>query len=731
MINFSFTYWALIFTLAAAGSAWLLLKYYDKRKKTITALRILLYLLLIFLLLQPVLVKTVKSIKKAPLAVIVDVSKSMNLKYSFHKYSRVKNLIKGPLEKLRESFEISYYAFSSGLTRVTREELLELDEPKGEFTDIGGALNRVKEADTGSRPNNGALLLVTDGNHNSGPDPVEAAKSAGKPVFVAGVGDLKKGIDVELKSVQAAELAFRNIKSTFTAVLTGFNAEGRTVRVTLKKDGRELESKTVVLGSAEKEIKCSFEYTPREAGLLKFELTAVPFDNELNRQNNRREFSVQVLKEKIRLLYISGSPNYEYRFLRQVLKNNPNYEVVSFIIIRGQEDILPLPDPEYTLIPFPVYDIFNKEIYNYDVLVLENFSYRAFIPPEFLKNLNDYIEKAGGSFVMLGGPDAFGSGGYKNTAVENILPVEIYDAGVELFIKEPFRVKPAGHPVNILSEVKSENEEIWEHLPELKGFNRFAKAKPGAVILGTHPVLKGENGKPLPITAVWQKGKGRVLAMAANSTWRWSMWLAGTGRGNYPYGRYWQQLFNWLVNAPDLKQITVAPEKAVYRQGEEILVQATVLDEFYRYEETAAVSLTVQEPNGKTQAANSLMYSGNGIYETTIPAEKPGRYILNVTAEKGAKHLGAASNFVTVNAATSEEYDIFQNEKVLKEIAAVSGGSYCDSGNMEELVRVQKPVREESTVQIKEPLYDSPLFFILIVLLLTVEWYLRRISGFL
>ena len=732
MIKFEFTYWILVFIPAAFGSVWLILRFLDRRKRTIALLRAMIYLVLIFLLLQPVLVRIEKKLKKTPLAVLVDVSKSMDLKFSFHKYSRVKNLLKGPLDKLSGSHELSFYAFSSGISRVTKEELLKLDNPKGEFTDIGGVLNLAKEEIAGKASSNGgAILLITDGNHNAGPEPGEFAKSLGLPVSVIGIGDLKTGFDIELKNVLSSEIAFRNIKSTFTGVINGFNAQGRLVRVVLKKEGAEIEAKTAVLGKAGTETLVSFEYLPKETGLLKFELSIVPQNGEINKQNNRREFFVRVLKEKVRLLYISGSPNYEYRFLRQVLNNNPNYEVVTFIILRGLGDVLPFPESEYTLIPFPVYEIFTKEIFNYDVLIMENFSYRSYLPPELLKSINDFVEKAGGAFVMLGGPEAFGSGGYKNTAVENILPVELYDAGEEQFIKEPFRVKPAKHPINMLSEVKGENEEIWAQLPELKGFNRFMKAKPGAVVLGTHPVLKGSDGNYLPVTAVWQKGKGRVLAMAANNTWRWSMWLAGTGKGSYSYGRYWQQLFNWLISAPDVKQIIVAPERPVCRQGEEIKILVTVLDEFYQYEESAAVALSVIDPNGKTQTFNNLIYSGNGVYELLLPAELAGRYIFNASVEKGSKLLGLASNFATVNAATSEDYDIFQNEKLLKELAAASSGAYCDSGNIGDFVLKLKSSQIESISQTKAPVYDSPLFFVVIIVFLAIEWYLRRISGLL
>jgi uncharacterized membrane protein len=383
------------------------------------------------------------------------------------------------------------------------------------------------------------------------------------------------------------------------------------------------------------------------------------------------------------------------------------------------------------LIPFPVYDIFTKEIFNYDVVVFENFSYRYFFTPDLLTHVKDYVEKSGGAFVMLGGPDSFGGGGYKGTAIEDILPVEIEDEQNEQFLKEPFRMKPEGHPVNLLTENKQENEKIWANLPELKGLNRFVRAKPGAVVLGADPALKDSTGNELPVSAAWQKGRGRVLAMGATNTWRWSMWLAGTGRGNYHYSRYWQQIFNWLVNTPDLKQVLVSSDKKVYKQGDDIKVDVTVFDEYYQYEDKASVSVTVIDPENKSKTIGELTYSGNGVYELLVSAEKPGRYLFTASAFKGNKSLGTTTNYAEVNSNSTEYSELFLNEKVMKDIALVSGGTYYNSDNMNGFGSTLKSSVETISSSSKMTIWDSPFIFVIIIILLIIEWYLRRISGLL
>ncbi|MFH1073843.1 MAG: glutamine amidotransferase [Candidatus Firestonebacteria bacterium] len=731
MITFEFTYWAVFFLVAGGLAGYSLLKYGDKRKKIISALRISIFLLLVFLLLKPALLQQKKRTEKAAISILADVSRSMDLKGAYHKFSRVKNIIKKDIEPLEKSYTVNYYAFSSGFSRVSKDDLFKLDKPSGEFTDIGQSLEQIREEiHRNSSVSGSAVILISDGNHNGGLDPVEASKSLNLPLYVIGVGEPRSGFDVELSQVLSSEIAFRNIKSVFKGVINSFNSKGKTVRVTLKKDGAFVAAQDIVLKSDGEESVVSFEYLHEDNGIIKFEMLVDAGSGELNKANNKKEFSVNVLKEKTRILYISGSPNYEYRFLRQVMKNNPNYEVVTFIILRGMADLVPLGELEYTLIPFPVQEIFTKEIYNYDIVILENFSYKFYMPSEFLNSIKTFVEKSGGAFMMIGGPDSFGGGGYKGTMVEEMLPVNIKPEGAEEYIKTPFRLKPAKHPVNQLSEIKGENEAIWQSLPELSGLNRFASQKSGSVVLAEHPDLKGDDGRPLPVIAGWQKGKGRVLATGLNNTWRWSMWLAGTGRGNYHYGRYWQQMFNWLVNAPDLRRVSASAERKVYRQGDEVKINVTVLDDYFHYEDEAAVNLDILDPNGKLSAIRGLSNIGNGVYEVSFPAESPGNYKLTASAFKGSKNMGTVSFFVPVQAVTSEDYDLFLNDKILKGVAASSGGRYFEGGcpGLDKMIKINS---SESVLKEKTPVWDNPLFFILIIILLAVEWFLRRISGLL
>ncbi|MFH1824801.1 MAG: glutamine amidotransferase [Candidatus Firestonebacteria bacterium] len=730
-MKFEFNLWIIIFLISGYFSLIYIAKFAERSKKLLIILRAIIFLFLIFIFLHPVLIKEEKKYKKSKVVVLVDVSKSMDIKYPFHKFSVVKDILKNKIEGFKKTHEVICYTYAGTPVRMNYENILRLEKLDGETTDIGNALVEVKEElmkEGDSVDTN--LVLISDGNHNGLVDPLEVSKSIDIPVHTIGIGSTRTGFDLEINDISVSNIAFRNMETNIIVKVKGYNSIGKMVNVLLKKDKNVISDKFVKIKEEGKEIEVRFNYIPKETGLQKFQVIIPPEKGEINKENNLKEFNLNVLKEKVRILYLSGCPNFEYRFLRQALKTNPNYEVVSFIILRSNEDVVFFPENELTLIPFPATEIFTKEIFSFDVVVLENFSYIKYFAPELLNSVKDFVEKFGGAFVMIGGDESYGRGGYKGTQIEEILPVEISGFD-EVFESGFFKVKPLEHPINTLSDTKEENLDIWQSLPELEGCNKFVRAKKGAVVLAGTEDLKDADGAPLPVITIWPKGQGRVLSVGTNSTWRWSMGLAGAGKGNFYYSKYWHQMFNWLINTPELKQVKVSTDKKVYGKGETIRVLTTVLNDYYQYEDNAVVDINLTDPSGKTLSFNNIPYIGDGIYECSLIGEDIGKYTLRANSYKGNKNLGKDVIITEVSPQSSEDKDIFLNEKLLSGIANNSGGEYFNSQNLSDFNIKLKPVVEIVTSTNKSIIWDSLIFFVLIIIFLTVDWYVRRISGLL
>ena len=130
--------------------------------------------------------------------------------------------------------------------------------------------------------------------------------------------------------------------------------------------------------------------------------------------NNTRSFVVRVIRDKIRVLQVSGAPSWDVRALRQMLKSNPNVDLISFFILRTQDSISLVPNDEMSLIPFPTRELFEQQLPSFDLIILQNFEFRPYGIGDYLENIRSYVE-GGGGLAMLGGAVSFSAGGYFGT----------------------------------------------------------------------------------------------------------------------------------------------------------------------------------------------------------------------------------------------------------------------------------------------------------------------------
>ncbi len=131
-----------------------------------------------------------------------------------------------------------------------------------------------------------------------------------------------------------------------------------------------------------------------------------------------------MVRDKIRVLMISGNPSMNYRFMRTALKNDPSIDLLSFVILRTPTDILNVPLQEQSLIPFPVETLFTKELNNFDLLIFDNLAFPPLHHSNYLENIREFV-RGGGGFAMIGGPNLLDGGRYARTPLEEILPIRV------------------------------------------------------------------------------------------------------------------------------------------------------------------------------------------------------------------------------------------------------------------------------------------------------------------
>src|SRR5262249_5792288 len=330
--------------------------------------------------------------------------------------------------------------------------------------------------------------------------------------------------DVAVAKVMADEFAFVRTVVRIAAGIRTTGMPAGKVPVTLSTDGQPLRQKLVDLPAGDHDVNVTFEVTPPRVGRYVYEISVPVADGEAVTANNTRSFVVRVIRDKIRVLQVAGQPSWDVRALRQMLKSNPNVDLISFFILRNQDSVSLVPNDEMSLIPFPTRELFEQQLPSFDLMILQDFEYLPYGIADFLENIRSYVE-GGGGLAMLGGPASFSSGGYYGTPVAAALPVELFgpfDSGPLLDTQKFSPVlTDAGvlHPVTSLRYAAADNLATWSSLPQLEGVNLIAGAKPDATVLAYHPRLRTKAGKPMPVIVAGDYGKGRSLAVTTDTLW--------------------------------------------------------------------------------------------------------------------------------------------------------------------------------------------------------------------
>ncbi|MEK6560012.1 MAG: glutamine amidotransferase, partial [Planctomycetota bacterium] len=328
------------------------------------------------------------------------------------------------------------------------------------------------------------------------------------------------------------------------------------------------------------------------------------------------------VRDKIRIMHVCGRPSWDERFLRRVLKSDPNIDLISFFILRTPTDVSEARNDELSLIPFPVDELFTQALSSFDLVIFQNFDYRPYESSFFrfshyLNNIRKFVTEQGGGFVMVGGDISFSQGGYDGTAIDEILPVDLSAEkdGVDASrLKAILTNDGLKHPVTILDGDTDRNIDIWKNLPELDGCNIATQLKADAVPLATYPT----KGNP-PIVSTRDAGLGRCMAITTDSLWRWNFLSVAKGGSNRHYIKFWQNAIKWLIKDPTLNPVRITANKETFLPNEEIQVKIEVLGRNYQPFEGVQLDIDViNEFSGKST------FSTNGITDSF------GRYIFTV-----------------------------------------------------------------------------------------------------
>jgi len=338
--------------------------------------------------------------------------------------------------------------------------------------------------------------------------------------------------------------------------------------------------------------------------------------------------------------------------------------------------------------------------------------------------LKDYVDRRGGSLLLLAGRDGMGDGGWGRVPLQALLPARLPGGPQPGYgarsTKAHLTLYGQESPVGRLDADPARNEKLWSEMPSLADFQNIGSLRPGAVVL-----LEAQSAQRVDPLLVWQRyGRGSTWLLATASTWRWQMRLPVEDQR---HEMFWRQLLHALA-APAPPRLSLQAERTVYEDEGTAQIEAQVLDETFRPVPGAAVSITAAADSGAA-APVSVEPSGrdDGRYRVRVQAATPGMYRVEMTAKVGDRALGQAELHLRRVDGVREQFGLYQHRPMLERIARETGGRYWtldDLAGLPEAIRYSRAgMVERQTLD----LWNMPLALLLLALLKLSEWLLRRL----
>jgi hypothetical protein len=776
--------WVLPAALFVVASLALLLSAYGRTtttpglRATCIALKMLGVLALGLCLLEPLWIRERARPGANFFVVLADNSLSLSIKDAGATRSRgeeIREALTGPgaawQERLAEDFQLRRYLFDSRLQRVEDFGEATLD---GKATAFASAVRQLRERFQG-QPLAG-ILVFTDGNFTD--LPAGGLDTNGlPPIYPVVAGRDRPSRDIALTTVTATQTAFEDAPVNAQADVSAFGYEGEKIVAQLA----DLAGKTVAeqvqdARGPEDRLSFRFQFKPEAAGLSYYRVRVSARDEtgqfanpaqsrEATLANNSRIFVVDRGQEPFRVLYVSGRPNWEYKFLHRALEDDPQVQLVGLIRVARREPKFDFRGRtgESSNPLFRGFGNQNKEeIERYDqpVLVRLNtrdqeelrggfpklpqdlFAYHAvivddleseFFTADQMQLLHRFVANRGGGFLMLGGAESFQQGRYQRTILGDLLPVYLDGTagGTPATNKIRLTLTREGflQPWARLRSQEPDERSRLEMMPGFQVLNRVRDFKPGAIVVAT---AQDELGTTYPALATQRFGNGRTAAMLIGDLWRWGLKDADLHKD---MDKAWRQLVRWLVSDVP-KRIDVQAEPIPADANQAVTVKVTARDKDFQPLDNASVGITVRTVGQAGTNQNEVRLSAEpsstepGIYEATYVPREAGAYEARavVTSGAGVEEGKVATGWAS-NLGNEEFQSLKPNRPLLEHLARISGGEIIPASGLAKFVR-DLPNRKVPMMETaSDPLWHRSLVFLLAIACFAAEWGLRRWKG--
>lgn len=622
------------------------------------------------------------------------------------------------------------YEFGAELRPSDLATLAEDYPTRDDESRVVGAIDELLRRDEGDEL--GAVVVVSDGADATELSVARDLVERGVKVHAVAVGAESGLRDDAIAELQADPVAFLRQRAMVRVVVRSLG-QGGPVPVTLRR-GEEVVREVVVDVPEGGEAAVELPFTGRHLGRDVYRVSIPVAPGDAVPENNERAFLVRVIRDKLRVLLVAGAPSWDVRFLRAFLERDPSIDLISFFILRTASDLTMASPDELALIPFPTDELFREHLGSFDVVLFQNFDFGPYQMAAYLPRIRDYVRR-GGSFAMIGGDRSFGSGGYANTPIADVLPVAVPPANTaETRAIVTGRFQPevvpelARHPLVALLPDPGASQAAWANVAPLEGANVVTSVRSEGRVLLQHPRRTMAGGEPLPVLVVGAAQEGRVLALTSDTSWRWGMTTGGLRGDASAYERFWDRALRWLARDPALEPARVTTDRERYGPSGRVRVEALLRDERYVPLADREVRLSIFDADDEELAGADVRTDGEGraVAELEGP-ERSGGYRVVARLLDAADEL-ADEGFV-VEAGGDELADPRPRPELLRAIAEASGGIFVADPADAPSLSAFDATRTRSLGTEEVAPFATLWAFLLAMLIFGTEWVLRRRWG--
>lgn len=679
------------------------------RRNLLIALRTLALWLILFALFEPILTLVRSSNDNPKTIILLDDSRSMTIPdKSGDRKEKLRTVLNnnGYFSGIEK-----YFAAFAEKTFVVERENIDSMKFSGELTDMSKALRW--SSDRTREDNVQAIVMMTDGNFNTGNNPLYDAERLALPLYIVGIGDTTEPRDIAIQPIITNEYGYigKPIPVTVTVKSVGYT---NSTDIVLYDNGKEIARQTVQLNPNQQNYTAQFTYVPTEKGTRKLSASVKEQEGELTTKNNYAHEFVNVVEFKRKTVIFAGAPSPDLSFIRRILEKEEGAEIVTYIQKQGAEFYDKQPD---------ITTLANAQAFIFIGFPIQSTSAQT------LSAIDKELDK-GKPLLFIAGLNTDYS---RLKQFDKHLPFSVLSSRAQEF--SVFAdIKSSAMASSIFQLQGAENAEVWNQLPPLFRTETFVKAKPEATILAGAKMNSTVLNEPLILSRTVQNSKS--LAVMGYGLYRWKLLGQASdlskGKTDVPdlLETFVNNSMQWLTIDNDKKRVSIKTLKKRYAVGERIEFVAQVYDPALSPLDNAQVEVLVNTAKGQKKAVFQSV--GGGRYAASMEALKAGDYAFNGTAMVNNEAYGTDEGRFSVGDNPAEFQTLTMNTRLLREMAERTGGKFYTVDKAQD---IEKDIKKHSrympnTVSKTDEisLWNALWLLGLALVCFSIEWLIRTRS---